>query len=507
MSIQGNEEYIARREGVGDTADREPSAGEANEKVLYIESYINLDADGDGKAELRKICTLGQSFQPVNGDQGVPVDERPFAFFCPDPEPHTLLGLSFADLVKDIQLIQSSLVRGMLDSLSASLFPRIAYLEGSVSVADILNNSIGAPIRTKNLNAVMPIEVPFTGEKVLPIISAFNDVSERRTGRSGGTIGLDADALQSSTKEAVGAAVQASQESTELLARIFAEMTLKPLFMGLYRLFVQHQPKSRVVRLRGKWVDIDPAAWDADMDVTVNVALGSSAVQDKIQTLIDTSAKMEQIFAAYGPENPLCTVAQYRNVLAKLTELRGYKDSTQFWQVVPPDWKPPQPAAPAPSPEQVIAQAQLQIEQMRTQKELEIKQAELQLKQQQFALDREIKLRGQDNDREIKLRQIAVDAELKRFEIMSQFKTSMTEAEMEQDSAALETFLEHGRVTREQDHNATMDQAAHALDAQGQAHDQALAQDNQAHSQSLAERETAANEAAAASQANGGSTE
>jgi hypothetical protein len=185
MSIQGNEEYIARREGVGDTADREPSAGEANEKVLYIESYINLDADGDGKAELRKICTLGQSFQPVNGDQGVPVDERPFAFFCPDPEPHTLLGLSFADLVKDIQLIQSSLVRGMLDSLSASLFPRIAYLEGSVSVADILNNSIGAPIRTKNLNAVMPIEVPFTGEKVLPIISAFNDVSERRTGRTG----------------------------------------------------------------------------------------------------------------------------------------------------------------------------------------------------------------------------------------------------------------------------------------------------------------------------------
>jgi hypothetical protein len=243
-----------------------------------------------------------------------------------------------------------------------------------------------------------------------------------------GTIGLDADALQSSTKEAVGAAVQASQESTELLARIFAEMTLKPLFMGLYRLFVQHQPKSRVVRLRGKWVDIDPAAWDADMDVTVNVALGSSAVQDKIQTLIDTSAKMEQIFAAYGPDNPLCTVAQYRNVLAKLTELRGYKDDAVLASG-PARLEAAATRAPPPSPEQVIAQAQLQIEQMRTQKELEIKQAELQLKQQQFALDREIKLRGQDNDREIKLRQIAVDAELKRFEIMSQFKTSMTEAE------------------------------------------------------------------------------
>lgn len=496
-SLEGNQERIERNQSVGNIGSEQNNAGEANEKILYVEAYINMDVDGDDIAELRRICAIGPTFHPVNGEGGEPCDERPFAFFCPDPEPHTLLGLSFADLVKDIQLVQSSLVRGMLDSLSASLFPRIGYVEGAANVVDIMNNTIGAPIRLKNPNAIVPIETPFTGDKVLPVIEMFNDVSERRTGRDKGAIGLDADSLQSSTKEAVGAAVQASQESTELLARIFCEMTLKPLFMGMYRLFVKYQPKARTVRLRGKWVDVDPAAWDADMDMTVNVALGSSAVADKIETLTGIKETMEGIFQTVGYQNPICTVAQYRNVLAKLVELRGYKDTTQFFNIVPPDWQPPQPAAPPPSPEQVIAQAQLEIERMRTQKELEIKQAELQLKQQQFAADSALKLHNAETDRAVQLRKIAVDAEIRKYQIDAQFHGTLTQAEMEQESAAMETFLEHGRIVQEQSHNAAVDGAQHALDVQSQQHDQQLQEDQQAHEQSMREREVAAQEQAA----------
>jgi len=39
------------------------------------------------------------------------------------------------------------------------------------------------------------------------------------------------------------------------------------------------------VRLRGKWVNIDPRYWDADLDVQVNVALGRGTDQDKMQFL------------------------------------------------------------------------------------------------------------------------------------------------------------------------------------------------------------------------------
>lgn len=500
LSLEGNVERISRDESVGNVNAHQLPAGEANEKILYIESYVNLDVDGDGIAELRRVCTIGPSFHPANGDGGEPCDERPFAFFCPDPEPHTILGLSFADLVQDIQLVQSSLVRSTLDSLAASIFPRLAYVEGQASVADIMNTSIGAPLRMRNLNAVMPIEIPFKGAEALPIINMFNEISERRTGRSGGTIGLDADALQSSTKEAVGAAVQASQESTELLARIFAEMTLKPLFMGMYRLFVQHQPQARTVRLRGKWVDVDPAAWDADMDVTVNVALGGSSVLEKIQMLVDTAAKMEAIFTTYGPDNPLCTVAQYRNVLAKIAELRGEKDTTKFWKVVDPNWQPPQPAAPQPSPEQVIAQAQLQIEQMRTQKELEIKQAELQLKQAEL----QFKQQQSQADHEIQLRQMAMENELKLLQINAQFKSDTTEQQAQVEAEQNRLWLEGLRAENDQKleamkaaHSQMIEEHKATLAAQAQAHEQRLAETKLEHERQLGNHKAALAEAQA----------
>ena len=52
---------------------------------------------------------------------------------------------------------------------------------------------------------------------------------------------------------------------------------MKPMFRGIYKLLKQHQPKARMVKLRGHWVDVDPALWDANMEVTVNVAAPSAA--------------------------------------------------------------------------------------------------------------------------------------------------------------------------------------------------------------------------------------
>jgi hypothetical protein len=55
--LEGNPERVARNPGENPGAAAE--AGEANEKILYVESYVRIDADGDGRAELRKICTIG----------------------------------------------------------------------------------------------------------------------------------------------------------------------------------------------------------------------------------------------------------------------------------------------------------------------------------------------------------------------------------------------------------------------------------------------------------------
>src|ERR1019366_9123249 len=132
VTLKGNAEEIARRDiaGVGRVVGfgftNDPDTGTANEKILYCEVYMTVDEDGDGIAELRKICTIGSTYYVITSE---PVAERPFALWSPYPEPHSLLGGSVADRTMDMQKITSSLLRAMNDSLAGSIFPRTVYKE------------------------------------------------------------------------------------------------------------------------------------------------------------------------------------------------------------------------------------------------------------------------------------------------------------------------------------------------------------------------------------------
>src|SRR4029077_6517828 len=132
VSLDHNEEEIARQHIVKpDTSAIGPIA---TQKALYIEGYPYMDVDGDGVAELRKIIMLGPSYHVISNE---PADRRPFVVFMPDPEPHTIIGQSLSDYTMDLQKLASSVMRAMMDSLAASLNPRIGYVEGDVNLNDI----------------------------------------------------------------------------------------------------------------------------------------------------------------------------------------------------------------------------------------------------------------------------------------------------------------------------------------------------------------------------------
>lgn len=462
ISLKGNAEEIARRDiagvgrvvGFGYTTD--PDLGTANEKVLYTEAWMTVDYDGDGIAELRRICCIGPNYYPVKND---PADERPFAVFTPYPEPHTLLGGSVADRTMDIQKINSSLLRSMLDSLAASIFPRTIYKEGQASVADIMNTAIGAPIRERETGAVRFDAMPFVGKEALPILNFMQEVIERRTGRNKGAAGLDADALQSTGKEAVGAVLTGSQEQIEVIARVFAEMTLKPLMRGLGRLLSTHQPKSRVVRLRGKWVDVDPRSWDDNMDVTVNIGLGTTFTDKKIATLMSVAADQKEIAGATGGlSSPVVPVGKMLATRAKILSLQGIKDFETYYNALPPDWAPP-PPPPQPDPEQGWIQAEKEMNHVKTMKELAIKADELALKREQ-----------QTWQHAFEVQKLATDAALRKYAVDAQFHSSSTQAEMD---AKIETEARETEL---------------ALQAHDQLHDQMIERQQQAHEEDMGNR-------------------
>jgi hypothetical protein len=452
VTLRGNAEELARRDvagvgrvfGFGYTVD--PELGRADDKILYTEAYLTIDYDGDGVAELRRICCIGPQYHPISND---PVDERPFAVFIPDPEPHTMLGGSWADRTMDIQRIKSFLLRGTLDSLSASIFPRTIYTEGQASVADILNTAIGAPIRERTPNSVRSFAHVFTGKEVLPFFGLMDEIVERRTGQEKGAQGLDADALQSMDKQGVQAAISAAQLQTELVARIFAESTLKPMFRGLLRLLIGHQPRTRVVRLRGAWTDVDPRMWDAAMDVSVNVGLGTTFVDKKIAILMQTASEQKDILTQMGLQNPMTSLAQLSNTYAKILEYQGFKDASSFFNAVDPHWAPP-PTPPPVDPNAAIAEATVNVQKLRTTGELAIQRDKIVMEREKNAFDHAIALKKMDDD--IVMRKYAVDAQfgaqMKQTELDNALTTESKETEL--------TMQAHGML-----HDQMMDRAGH----------------------------------------------
>ena len=387
----------------------------AMKKVLYVENYIKVDYDQDGIAELRKICTAGDGNKILMNE---PCAIVPFATFCPDPEAHDFYGMSTADAVMDIQRIKSSIMRNTLDSLAMSIHPRVAIVEGMVNIEDVMNNEVGAIIRQRAAGQVQPMSMPFVGQQAFPVLQYMDEIKEARTGISKASAGLDAGALQSSTASAVQATVSAAQQHIELIARIFAETGMKQLYKIVLHLITTHQDRPRMVRLSNEFVPIDPRVWNADMDVSINVALGRGTDTERMMMLRQIADMQKEAMATMGPVNPLTDMAKLSNTLKAMTELAGFKDASQFWSD-PAQFQPPPQEDKPDINEQLIA---VQIQQI---------QADIQKKAAELQLEREKMIMEDDRKRD------ELDAELfvKAEEMQAKYGTQLNVEKIRSDLA------------------------------------------------------------------------
>ena len=410
--LDSNEEFLARQP-LNNITGNNNTTNPMMQRVLYVEAYSRVDYDGDGIPELRKICCMGSGYNIV---RNLPASYIPFVDFPCDPEPHTspLESMSIFDITHDLQEIKSEILRNTLDSLAQSIHPRTAIVEGQVNIDDVLNNETGAVIRMRAPGMVQPFNTPFVGQAAFPMLDYVDQIKEDRTGMSKAAMGLNADALQSSTKAAVAATISASQGRIELTSRILAE-GMKKLFKGILFLITTHQDKPRMVRLRNEWVQIDPRAWDNSMDVSINIGLGQGDVNERLQGLMMIMQKQEQALSTMGADNPFVTMTQFSRTLRKIVELSGFRDASQYFKDVPEGYMPPQKPE-RPTPEQVLAQVQAESIQADIQK----KAAELELKREQM-------IRDDDYRRD----QMAQDLMLKKYELELKYGVQLSTAELD----------------------------------------------------------------------------
>lgn len=434
VELRQSIEEIARRGGIAHT---DKPADEAGTKSMWIEAYPYLDIDGDGIAELVRVNCLGPDCHIVGDPE--PIDVRPFAYFCPDPEPHVLIGQSVAQRVMDLQLWKSSLVRAANDGLSMSIFKRRYFMEGVVDQQAMQSTAVGQDIAVRDgirpAEAIMVENMEWNGRDALDMLSYADTIKQQRIGPLPAT--LDPDSLQSTPEVGVKATVQAASEQLELIARVFAATGMKQLGKGLLKLLVENQPRERIVRLRNQYVPVDPRAWDAEMDVSVHVALGT---EQKLGVLAATAADQFQILSTLGPVNPVCGVGQYVHTRKTMLQLQGIQDTGKYYNDLPINWQPP-PAPPQQDPNQLIAQAevakaQAQIAEQQAkleQKRVELMQKEMDLHAQsaiktvELGLQRENMHLTDERERD----KSEADIALRAAEINAKYGTTLTIAQIE----------------------------------------------------------------------------
>lgn len=401
--LDNDNERLARFENLESTAPGSQSSDPTQREVLVTEVYIRSDYDNDGKAELRRVVCLGDSYEIVDNE---PYYMMPFSVLSPILMPHRMVGRSFADLVKDLQQIKTALTRQLLDNVYQTNNARMAAVEGQVNLDDLLSSRPGGVVRMRAPGMVQPIAPPSVSDTAMPMLAYMDQVREQRTGLSKASMGLDPDALQSSTATAVAATVSAAQSKLEMVARVFAETGVRRLMTCILQIVQKNQQGPRMVRLRNEFVNMDPQMWENEFDVEVEVGLGTGAIERRIAVLGEIADKQEQIIMQQGPNNPLVTLSMWRNTLSKAIELAGFKESDAFF--MDPDNLPPevqmrleqkaqQPAVdPEVEAERMKAQAEIELKREKMQAEMELKREELQMKMQlrQQEMQMEAQLRG-----------------------------------------------------------------------------------------------------------------
>ena len=314
------------RTGYDDDLDDENTQDPTMRMIVITEAYMRIDIDGSGVPVLHKFLCGGTKYKLLDFE---PCDEVPLVKLEVDPEPHSFYGNSVAEMLCEDQDAATAILRGILDNVALSNSPRLAFQEGSVNIEDLMNNEIGGLVRMRQPGAIQDLSVPFTAGQTLTALNYMDKMVEQKTGVTQ-NIALNPDMLQSTTKAAVTASVEAAAGQVEVMVRNLAD-GLKDLFRLMLRIVHKNVDEERMVRLNGMFVPVDPRVWDTSMDVSVNVGLGTGREDERVAALQQALQLQTQIYQQYGPMNGLVSLTNIRNTLTDMLATAGVRNSDRYF--------------------------------------------------------------------------------------------------------------------------------------------------------------------------------
>jgi hypothetical protein len=359
--------------------------------------WIRHDYDDDGISELQMVFRVGQNILTKDGKPYIHhVSRIPVACVTPIPNNHRHIGTSEADVTADIQRMKTATLRQGFDSLYLANNPRHA-VSNQVNLDDMLVSRPGGLVRMiENSSAlpgdghVIPIATPFVFPQAIAGLQYLDEMREARTGTNRYFTGTDANAINKTSSGIQQLSTMASQR-VEMIARVFAT-GVEYLFSVAHELILKSGHQKETIKLKGKWVTVDPSTWKSGRDMQIVVGYGAGN-KDALVSRLVTILQAQKEAMAGGLR--VANEANVYEALIELTKASDFSAPGRFWtdpRTLPPPQPQPSEAEIYAQVEQGKAQSAERVKGEEIQSNERVKAAELQQKTWQANLDAEVKL-------------------------------------------------------------------------------------------------------------------
>ena len=427
------EDEVARRGNRYYYNEQNPSAEKALEEVLIYQMYVKMDRDGDGIHELYRVVMSDGS--PNSGEGGAGwvileqeiVPEKPYGALKVEREAHIFEGHSLFDDMGDLQQIKTIILREMLDNIYWQNTPQPAVDRSKVINMDaVVNPTFGRPIflkpGSKVQDALQWTNIPFIGDKALIALDYMDRVAKERTGITDMSGGVDPKTFQDMSAAGANIVSEAGTAQAEHMIQMLLD-GIGTVFKGVLGLVIRHADPERVVRINNQWEQFDPRVWNAEMDCTIDVGMGTGSKERELQGLSLIKTIQTEVAAEMGASNPMVNVPEIYNTIEKIVQTLGYPSADPFFKKLTPEQieQIKKQAAEQPTEEEKKSKAAMELQEAKIQGEMQIEQAKLQVMMQLEQAKAQVSMQVEQTKSQERVRveaaQLEADTQVKQKEL------------------------------------------------------------------------------------------
>ncbi len=363
-----------------------------SDKVWLYENYLKTSLLS-GNLELLQIFSCNGQILEINR-----VNQIPFVGIVPMPIPGFVFGESIVDLVKDIQSLNTALVRGMIDNIMNANFRRYMAVKGAYDRRSLLDNRPGGVIEVQSQNAVTPMQHHQLPQGVTQLLEYVEQKKEQRTGVTRLGQGLNADVFKNDNATAtVGMMLSAAQNRMRMVCRNIAQGGMQELMLGIYRLIRENAKDPIELETAQGVITVEPSQLPHRDRMLVSVAVGPNERKERAQAL----AQMYQMTKGSPTASVFMQPQNEFYMIEEMYKSLGIFDTENY--LTPPDQLPPPKPNPAQEIEVQALAENVKLVQAQTQKiinDMQLESGKFEFEQSKtadsFMMDKEKSLSDQD---------------------------------------------------------------------------------------------------------------